>query len=327
MTALYILGGVVLAVPGWFWLWLRIAQQHWVWGIAGVLPPLALIGGLLHARAVLLPLLLHVAGLGLLGFGLFQLWQEEPEQLERLLQGQWSEQVVALDAAGHLQGQLQGQPFVLERTRLQQGVLVLSQGQGLIANREIRIDLAGYGRALMAPAFGADVLPNDRGELPLVELLWQDKLSGQPHALRLSHGYTLSLSLDRSAAGLSGKLYLSLPARQATAISGSFRIARADEQPDPEWLVPEAVVEVVQPVEPVTAPAPVFSLARLQARPHEYLQNELYIETVQGRLVRGRFQGIHESGHLEIKQMLKAPGFVLFRVLPADVRVIRLQEP
>lgn len=328
MTALYILGGAALAVPGWVWLWLRIARQHWVWGIAGVLPPAALLGGLLNARDALLPLLLHMAGLGLLGFGLWQLWQEQPEQLERLLQGQWSENVVSLESDGQLQGQLQGQPFLLERAGLQQGMLVLRQGQGLIANREIRIDLSSHGRALMAPTFGTDVLPNDSGELPQVELLWQEKLSGQPRALRLSRGYTLSLSLERlPAGGLSGKLYLSLPARQATVISGSFLVSAADEQPDPAWLQPVEEIEVVEQVEPEVVPVPVFSLSRLRSRPHEYLQRELYIETSSGHLVRGKFQGINESGQLEIKQMVKSPGFVVFRVAPADVQVIRLQQP
>ena len=327
MTALYILGGAALAVPSWIWLWLRIAGQHWTWGVAGVLPPAALLGGLLNARAALLPLLVHIAGLGVLGFGLWQLWQEQPEQLERLVKGQWSEQVVALESDGHLQGQLQGQPFVLERAELQQGMLVLRQGQGLIANREIRIDLSGHGRALMASVFGTDVLPDDKGELPQVELLWQEQLTGQPRALRVSRSYTLSLSLERVPNGLVGKLYLSLPAHQATVVSGSFFISTADEQPDPEWLQPDENIEVEVQTEPEVVPVPVFSLSRLRTRPHEYLQRELYIETASGHRVRGKFQGINEAGQLEIKQMVKSPGFVVFRVAPSDVQTIKLQQP
>src|SRR5690554_7661690 len=66
MAALLILGGMVLCLLGWLWLWQRTAREHWVWALTGVLPPLALLSGLINGRVALLPLLVFVSGLGIL---------------------------------------------------------------------------------------------------------------------------------------------------------------------------------------------------------------------------------------------------------------------
>lgn len=116
MAALLILGGMVLCLLGWLWLWQRTAREHWVWALTGVLPPLALLSGLMNGRVALLPLLVFVSGLGILGGGLWQLGQTQPQQLERLLQGHWKE--LADSDADVLQGQVQGQAFLPDQVSL-----------------------------------------------------------------------------------------------------------------------------------------------------------------------------------------------------------------
>lgn len=328
MTALLILGGAALGLLGWLWLWLRTARIHWIWVLTGALPPLALLSGLFNWRAAWLPLLVFLAGFGTLGGGLWQLWQTQPEQLERLLRGQWTEYPAADD--GQLQGQLQGQAFVPDRIRFQRGVLSLPQGQDFIASKEIRVDLSGYGAALLDERFTLDILPGDRGRLPMIEVFWQDAASGQPQARRVSHGYTLRLELQRQPEGLQGQLYLSLPVQLATQVSGSFHVVAADELQDPLWSQSAGKDDTseqqgsaaTQQQEKTDG----FTLEKLLASPPEYLHQTLHIETTAGRQIRGDFQGINEDGELLIRQMVKAPGFVIFQVLPAEIGEIRLEN-
>lgn len=328
MTALLILGGTVLAVCGWLWLWWRSVRIHWFWALAGALPPLALLSGLLNLRRSLLPLLVHIAGLVLLAGGLWQLWQTGPQQFTRLMQGQWSEQDQANGTADRLQGQLQGQLFVPEQALLKQGILILRAGQEFIASKEIRLDLHHYSEALQNEVFTLDILPTDDGELPVIELLWQDPQSGQPQTRRVVRGYTLSLYLQRQTGGLTGQLYLSLPAGLATLVRGSFHIAVADELPLPKEKTAEDKPLEAESVVPETENAllPVFTLERLLSHPQNYLHQSLYVETVAGRQVRGEFAGMSDEGELLVKQVIKAPGFVIFRVQPGEISQITLDE-
>src|SRR5690554_7400476 len=177
MAALLILGGMVLCLLGWLWLWQRTAREHWVWALTGVLPPLALLSGLINGRVALLPLLVFVSGLGILAGGLWQLGQTQPQQLERLLQGHWKE--LADSDADVLQGQVQGQAFLPDQVSFRRGILVLRQGQDFIASKEVRLDLSAYGATLLDEHLKLDILPTDSGDLPLVEVFWQDARTGQ----------------------------------------------------------------------------------------------------------------------------------------------------
>lgn len=330
MSALLILGGLLLSLLGWLWLWLRVAREHWFWALAGVFPPLALLSGVLNWRVVWLPLLVFLTGLGALSGGLWQLWLAQPEQLERLVRGQWSDYPVVA-GQDQLQGSLQGQSFVPDRVRFQQGVLSLPQGQDFIASKEVRLDLSAYGAALLDEQFTLDILPTDRGELPMIEVLWRDAATGQPQARRIVHGYTLRLELQRQAEELKGQLYLSLPSQLATMLNGSFTVAAADEQPDPLWsFQEESVADSPRPVEQQAVQqdgmSENFTLERLLADPEAYLYRTLYIETTAGRQVRGQFQGINEDAELLIRQVVKAPGFVVFQVAPVEIAQIRLEN-
>lgn len=329
MSALLILTGLLLALWGWLWLWQRAAARHWSWALAGVLPPLAVLSGLLHWRRTLLPLLLHLAGLVLLGSGLWQLNQAQPEHFARLLQGQWSDIALYRTQDG-LTGRLQGQDFVCEKALLEQGVLILRSGQEIIASQEVRIDLSARATALAGSHFELDVLPTDTGDkLPMVEVLWQDSLTGIPEARRIQRGYTLRLGLQRDAAGtLLGDLHLSLPTRLDTVLSGRFMIAVQDDRPDP------AAVPAAQPEVSGTDSLPVvqsvgskeLALADLLINPHSYMQQTVQVQTATGRHLQGHFQGINEDGELLIKQMIRGSGFVVYQVAPVDILSIRLED-
>ncbi|TDQ39330.1 hypothetical protein [Thiopseudomonas denitrificans] len=331
MTALLILGGALLAVLGWLWLWLRSARIHWFWALTGVLPPLALLSGLLNLRHALLPLLVQLAGLGLLGSGLWQLWQADPQQLERLLHGQWSEQQILAVDAGQLQGQLQGQSFLPGQVLLERGVLTLRQGQDFIASKELRIDLRAHGAALLDEEFRLDILPTDSGLLPMVEVLWQDGQTAQPQARRIQRGYTLRLDLKRQPAGVDGQLYLSLPSRLATVVSGNFHVSAADEQTDPDWYraQPQETGATDATELPATSAgsAQPLALEQLLTRPDNYLRHTMSLETVAGRQLDGEFQGINEEGELLIRQRVGKSGFAVFHVMPDEVSQILLLNP
>lgn len=328
MSALLILGGLLLCLPGWIWLWLRTAREHWFWALVGAFPPLALLSGLLNWRAAWLPLLVFLAGLGTLGGGLWQLWQTQPEQMERLLRGQWAEYPAA--NSDLLQGRLQNQAFTPGRIRFLHGTLSLAQDTDFLAGKEVRLDLSAFGTALLGERFVLDILPTDRGELPVITLLWQDRASGLLQTRHISHGYTLQLEFERQPEGLQGRLYLSLPAQLATLVSGSFHVAAVDEQQDPLWnqsVEEQGNSEQQEPVATQTQEkTDSFSLEQLLAEPSAYLHQTLRIETATGRQVRGDFQGINDDGELLIRQMIKAPGFVVFQVIPAEISQIRLEN-
>jgi hypothetical protein len=129
--------------------------------------------------------------------------------------------------------------------------------------------------------------------------------------------------------GLQGQLYLSLPSRLAAFVSGRLHIEAAEVQPDPLWkLAIEAPVsqQETQLQAEKSTDVNKFSLERLLSDPDVYLHQTVQIETLAGRQIRGQFQGLNEGGELLIRQMVKAPGFVVFQVAPAEIGQIRLES-
>jgi hypothetical protein len=120
-----------------------------------------------------------------------------------------------------LQGVLNGQAFNPQQAELINGVLSLREGQDFFARREVAIRFA-------QPVQGAvrlDVLPQDSGKLPEVEISWLLPDQELPEARRLQRGYTLHLDLQPIPPNkLAGKFHLVLPARFSTTLSGDIEL-------------------------------------------------------------------------------------------------------
>ncbi len=93
------------------------------------------------------------------------------------------------------------------------------------AQRELRIALP---RSLVSQAVKTlrlDVLPQDTGDLPEIEIMWLQAEQTLPEARRLSRGYTLHLDLLRQAPNkLQGDFHLVLPPHFKTSMSGDVQL-------------------------------------------------------------------------------------------------------
>ncbi|MBF2952853.1 MFS transporter, partial [Pseudomonas aeruginosa] len=89
------------------------------------------------------------------------------------------------------------------------------------AQRELQIRLP----AQPLGALRLDVLPEDGGALPEVELSWLQPEQDLPEARRLLRGYTLHLDLRPKAPNrLEGEFHLSLPSDYRTTLSGHVEL-------------------------------------------------------------------------------------------------------
>ncbi|MBB4863129.1 hypothetical protein HNP46_001976 [Pseudomonas nitritireducens] len=223
MDTLLILLGLLLILAGYLWLISRAFSCSLLWGIASLLPPLALLFVLSQWRQAR-----SAVGLGALGciplvVGLALLAAQDATRLEAILSLQWlkPEPVVKPELAIDLRGELNGKPFEPEQAEFIDGVLSLREGQDFYAHREIQVRLA-------APASGPlrlDVLPDDKGRLPEIELSWLAPGQDLPEAMRLQRGYSLHLDLAPKAPNrLQGAFHLVLPAELHTTLSGTIEV-------------------------------------------------------------------------------------------------------
>ncbi|MBF8160708.1 MFS transporter [Ectopseudomonas hydrolytica] len=223
MDALLIIGGLLLMLAGLVWLVMRAFGTSLLWGWGSLIPPITLIYILRHwarARSAMM-----LVGLGVIPLvvGLTLLASKDAERLAAIVRLDWLKPEVQEPAelAIELSGQLNGQPFRPQQGELIDGVLSLREGLDFFAQRELSIRLP-------QPASGAvrvDVLPQDEGQLPEVELSWLLPEQDLPEARRLSRGYTLHLDLRPQAPNrLVGDFHLVLPPRFKTSLSGRVEL-------------------------------------------------------------------------------------------------------
>ena len=224
MDALLILGGLLLIVLGVVWLVSLAFGTSLFWGVGVLtLPPVSLIYVFRHWQSARKALLLGGLGFVPLITGASLLANQSPERLAAILSLEWLH-----DEAEHgdrlaiqVQGQLDGRPFNPHEGELVDGVLTLREGSGFFANKEVSIRLPH-------PQTGPlrlDVLPQDAGMLPEVEISWKSPEQELPEARRLSHGYTLHLDLEPVAPNrLVGDFHLVLPPRYSTSVSGKVEL-------------------------------------------------------------------------------------------------------
>ncbi len=223
MDTLLILLGLLLILAGYVWLIGRAFERSLFWGLASLLPPLALLFVVVHWRHARSAVALGGLGCIPLVVGLTMLASQDSSRLQAILSLEWlkPEPVVKPELAVNLRGELNGRAFVPEQAEFIDGVLSLREGQDFYAHREIQVRLA-------APVSGPirlDVLPDDKGRLPEIEVSWLAPGQDLPEAVRLQRGYSLHLDLTPKAPNRrEGAFHLVLPAEMQTTLSGTIEV-------------------------------------------------------------------------------------------------------
>jgi hypothetical protein len=248
MDALLILGGLLLILVCLVWLSLRAFSVSAAWGVASLVPPLALAFAWRHWSRGRLPILVGALGCMVLLSGLIQVASRDSERLRAILSLQWLQPPPA-ELHTTLQGQLWGELFKPEQGELINGVLRLREGRDFFARRELLIRLP---QGPEEQALRLDILPQDRVDVPEVEISRLLPEQDLPEAHRLEHGYTLHLNLQPKAPNrLVGDLHLTLPAPYQTRLSGRVELFtdhlryREDGQVDTHFDSEDTLLHVI----------------------------------------------------------------------------------
>ncbi|WP_374981575.1 MFS transporter [Pseudomonas solani] len=223
MDALLILGGLLLILAGLVWLVMLAFGTSLLWGIGSLLPPITLGYIAAHWRTARKAVMLVALGFIPLIVGLTLLAYSDPERLHAIVNLEWlkGERREPSELAIHLRGELNGQPFQPQQAELIDGVLSLREGQDFFARREVSIRLAQQPEGELR----LDVLPEDPGSKPEVEISWLLPEQELPEARRLAKGYTLHLDLKRQGPNvLAGAFHLVLPPQFKTTLSGEVEL-------------------------------------------------------------------------------------------------------
>lgn len=280
MAALLILGGFLLIGLGLLWLVMLAFKVSLLWGFGSFFPPITLLFIVRCWPVARKAVVFTALGFVPLTAGVTQLAKEDASKVDALLSLSWL-QYVAEDTHTNmrinLHGELYGQSFQPHYGELIDGVLVLREGRDFFAQRELRIALP---RSLVEPAVKTlrlDVLPQDIGDLPEIEIMWLQPEQGLPEARRISRGYTLHLDLLRQPPNtLQGDFHLVLPPHFKTSMSGDVQLltdrlqyidGEVDRQYDAistleyvieDYLQRRFAVERAR-IEPIEAPMPLVS--------------------------------------------------------------------
>jgi len=226
MDALLILGGLLLILVGLVWLVILAFDVSLLWGLGSLLPPLTLAFVLRHWRVARKAVMLSGLGFIPLIVGLTLLANQDTQRLQAILSLDWARTPAQAPAelAIHLRGSLNGQPFAPQQGELIDGVLSLREGEDIFARREVTIRMPNLAKAGNAPV-RVDVLPQDAGNLPEVQLSWLLPEQELPEARRLNHSYTLHLKLEPQGPNkLAGDFHLVLPPQFKTTLSGTVEL-------------------------------------------------------------------------------------------------------
>ncbi|PKQ43022.1 MFS transporter [Pseudomonas sp. YY-1] len=250
MDALLIIGGLLLMLAGLIWLVMRAFATSLLWGWGSLIPPITLIYIVRHWQRARSAVTLIGLGVIPLVVGLTLLASKDAERLAAIVRLDWLKPEVQAPAelAINLDGELNGQPFRPQQGELIDGVLVLREGLDFFALRELSIRLP---QPVEGPV-RIDVLPQDSGSLPEVELSWLLPEQDLPEARRLSRGYTLHLDLQPQEPNrLVGDFHLVLPPRFKTSLSGRVELYRdrlryVDGQVDARFDSRDTIAHVLQ---------------------------------------------------------------------------------
>ena len=213
MEALLILGGLLLILAGAVWLISLAFSTSLLWGLGSLLPPLTLAFVFSHWRVARKALILSCLGFIPLIVGLSLLASRDAERLDAIFSLRWLPTQVEPDLAMGVRGELNGRRFAPQQGELINGVLNLREGKGFFARQEVTIRL----REPIEGALRIDVLPDDIGALPEVEIAWLNPDQELPETRRLDRGYTLHLDLQPVAISISCCRHSSTPASLASS--------------------------------------------------------------------------------------------------------------
>lgn len=228
MVALLILGGFLLIGLGLLWLVVLAFKVSLLWGFGSFFPPITLLFIVRCWSVARKAVVFTALGLVPLTAGVTQLANEDASKVDALLNLSWL-QHTAEDTQTKmridLHGELYGQPFQPHYGELIDEVLVLREGRDFFAQRELRIALPRRLVSQAVKTLRLDVLPQDTGDLPEIEIMWLQAEQALPEARRLSRGYTLHLDLLRQAPNtLQGDFHLVLPPHFKTSMSGDVQL-------------------------------------------------------------------------------------------------------
>ncbi|WAG77106.1 MFS transporter [Metapseudomonas furukawaii] len=308
MVALLILGGLLLILAGLAWLLVLAFGTSLLWGFGSLFPPVTLAYALYHWRTARKAVALGAMGFIPLIVGVTMMAAQQPERLQAILSLKWLDEgrggASELDI--RLAGELNGQRFRPVEAELVDGILSLREGQDFYARRELVIRLGRQPQG----ALELDVLPQDPGPQPEVEISWLQPEQELPEARRIPRGYTLHLKLQPVGPNrLAGDFHLVLPPKFATSLSGRlelytdrlrYRDGRVDTRFDSRDTLAHVIRDYLQrrfatpevellPLPPVSLPA-----AHLELTVEARVRGELQRIPVQ--LERGQVKGWHVRG-------------------------------
>ena len=222
MSALLILAGLLLLLWALIWLVMRAFDTSLLWGWGSLVPPITLLFIIRQWPKARTPVFLSGLAIGTLIVGLAQMTATNPERISEIFSLQWMQQEPpASDLNIRLTGKLNGQAFNPQTAELIDGVLTLREGKDFYAWRELIIRFPGE----PVGALKLDVLPQDQGVVPVVELNWLMPEQDLPEAKRIARGYSLHINLQPVAPNkMSGHFHLVLPSRFKTSLSGDLEL-------------------------------------------------------------------------------------------------------
>lgn len=307
MDALLLLAGLLMLLAALIWLVMRAFDTSLLWGWGSLLPPVTLLFILRQWRKARTPVLLAGLAAGTMVVGVAMMAARAPDRVADILSLRWLQPPTLVpELQIELGGELNGQRFAPQTAELIDGVLTLREGQDFYACRELSIRLPSQPSGPLK----LDVLPQDRNDLPVIELSWLLPEQDLPEARRITHGYSLRLDLVPVAPNrMVGDFHLVLPSRFKTSLSGRlelytdrlrYRDGRLDTGFDSRETLEKVIEDYLQrrfvtrdvqlaPLPPLSFPASRLELpvsATVKGQPHQ-LSLLLQKEEVRGWRVFG----------------------------------------
>lgn len=334
MDSLLIVAGLLLILLGLFWLVASAFATSLLWGCGSLLPPLPLLFILRHWRRARSAVMLMGLGCIPLVVGFTMLAGHDPDRLAAILSLRWLEPEPK--AAGGLEirlgGEFNGKPFAPDLGELIDGALVLREGDDSFARRELRIRLPAHDGGELR----VDVLPEDHGALPEIELDWLLPDQDQPESRRIVDGYTLHLDLRPVPPNrLRGDFHLVLPPAFRTSLSGEvelytdrlrYRDGRVDTRHNTKetiaWLVTDYLQRSTRQRDLVLEPLPALDLDGEQLQLEVLARVGGVLRRFDVALRRSELQGWHVQGD-QAPALPRPSEEELRRTAPVPTTVVR----